>query len=259
MRIVDSFLHPVTLPSENALFGISVASLDADLPAISTRMAASGVERAMLVLFNPEALDYALAGAGHGFNLSLLADFRRKDAFDRLADQARKGVRSITFHPYLQDIVCEDWPKAIVFAREAERLGLFIAICTAYGSGKIYSVDVLPFAAAVAGAVTCPVVFAHCGGARILDAMLIADAHPNVWLETSFSLSYWSGSSVEQDMAFAMHKLGAERWLFGSDAPFVEMEKALADHFSFFERHRFANSEIEAIMGNNALRLLEER
>jgi predicted TIM-barrel fold metal-dependent hydrolase len=257
MRIIDSFLHPVTRPSESALFSISGESLDADLPEIATRMAASGVERAMLVLFHPEALDHTKAGTSHSFSLSLLADFRREDAFDRLADQARKGVCSITFHPYLQDIVREDWPQALAFAREAERLGLFIAICTAYGSGKIYSIDVLPFAAAVAGSVTCPVVFAHCGGSRILDAMLIADAHPNIWLETSFSLSYWLGSSVEQDMAFAMRKLGAERWMFGSDAPFVEMEKALADHFGFFDRHGFAHSEIEAIMGGNASRLLE--
>ena len=257
MRIVDSFLHPVTLPSESALFSISAASLDADLPTIATRMATLGVERAMLVLFHPEALDHAQVGASNGFNLSLLADFRREDAFDRLADLARKGVRSITFHPYLQDIVHEDWPQALAVAREAERLGLFIAICTAFGSGKIYSIDVLPFAAAVAGSVTCPVVFAHCGGAKTLDALLIADAHPNVWLETSFSLSYWLGSSVEQDMAFAMRKLGAGRWLFGSDAPFVEMGKALTDHFEFFGQHRFADMEIEAIMGGNALRLLE--
>jgi predicted TIM-barrel fold metal-dependent hydrolase len=101
------------------------------------------------------------------------------------------------------------------------------------------------------------VVFSHGGGAKVLDAMLAADAFPNVLLETSFSLSYWLGSSVETDMAYAMRKLGAHRWLYGSDAPFIPMVTALNDHLRFFERHGFAQCDVEAIMGGNARKYLE--
>jgi predicted TIM-barrel fold metal-dependent hydrolase len=251
-------MHPVMAPSENDLFGVSRDLLLTNKPQIANRMQKSGIERSILVLFQPDALDKTDVASGSSFVFSVLAEFRGVGAADRLAEYARKGVKSITFHPYLQNIVRSDWPQALAFAVEAERLGLFISVCTAYGSAKIYALEVLAFAAELAGSVACPVIFAHCGGAKIIDAMLIADAHPNVFLETSFSLSYWLGSSIEQDIAFAMRKLGAKRWLFGSDSPFVDMDQALSDHIDFFERHRFSKMEIEAIMGSNALKLLED-
>ncbi len=133
---------------------------------------------------------------------------------------------------------------------------MFVILCTAYGSRKIYSHQSLPLAAAVAAEVDCPVVLAHCGGAKIVEAMLLADAYANIFLETSFTLPYWMGSSVETDIAFAIRKLGPERWLFGSDAPFVPMGNALAAHRDFFLKHDFSEYQIEQIMGGTALRLL---
>jgi predicted TIM-barrel fold metal-dependent hydrolase len=252
MRIVDCFVHPVVLPNEQALFAIDAASLQADLPTIAEAMSALKVDRALLALFRPEFHTDAQRTSAERFNVSPLADFRDQNVLERLRYLAECGVRSITFHPYLQDLSRDAWPAALAYAREAARLGMFICVCTAYGSRKIYHIEVLPFATEVAEAVNCPVVFAHCGGAKVIDAMLVADAYPNVFLETSFSLSYWLGSNVEIDMAYAMRKLGVGRWLFGSDAPFVPMAQALDDHFRFFERHGFGDAAIEAIMGGNA-------
>ena len=256
MRIVDCFVHPVTQPSEEALFAVDAATLTSDLPEIAGEMSALRVDRALLALFHPEIHGDAHQIAESQFVISTLADFRDRDALDRLRLAALNGVRSITFHPYLQDLKRDTWPIALDYAREAARLGMFICVCTAYGSRGIYHVEVLPFAAAVADAVDCPVVFSHCGGAKALDAMLVADAFPNVLMETSFSLSYWLGSSVEIDMAYAVRKLGPERWLYGSDAPFVPMDQALNDHLRFFERHGFGDAVVEAIMGGNAAKHL---
>lgn len=256
MRIVDCFVHPVALPNEQALFAINAATLRADLRTISEGMSALNVDRALLALFRPEFHADAQRTSAERFDVSTLADFRDRDALERLRHLAECGVRSITFHPYLQEVACDAWPAALAYARKAERLGMFICVCTAYGSRNIYNIEVLPFATAVAEAVDCPVVFAHCGGAKVIDAMLVADAYPNVLLETSFSLSYWLGSSVEIDMAYAMRKLGVGRWLFGSDAPFVPMTQALDDHLNFFARHGFSDVDIEAIMGGNATKQL---
>lgn len=252
MRVIDCFLHPIQQPSEPDLFVVDDESLCQDLPQIASRMDALNVERGLLALFRPAAMDAVVRHGSDRFVPTVLADFRAADALDRLRAMADAGIKSITFHPYLQDITRDAWPGALDYAREAARLGMFVCVCTAYGSAKIYRIDVLPFATAVAEAVDCPVVFAHCGGAKVLDAMLIADAYANVLLETSFSLTYWLGSSVEGDMAYAMRKLGAKRWLFGSDAPFIDMMRSVSDHFGFFERHGFASGEIEAIMGYNA-------
>lgn len=256
MRIVDCFVHPVVQPNERALFAINAASLQADLPTIAELMSTLRVDRALLALFRPEFYADAHRTGAERFDVSPLADFRDRDGLDRLRQLSQCGVRSITFHPYLQDLSREAWPAALAYAREAAHLGMFICVCTAYGSRNIYHIEVLPFATAVAETVDCPVVFAHCGGAKVIDAMLVADAYSNVFLETSFSLSYWLGGSVEIDMAYAMRKLGVGRWLFGSDAPFVPMAQALDDHFRFFGRHGFGDVDIEAIMGGNASKQL---
>ncbi len=257
MRIVDCFAHPVAAPNEAGLFAVNADSLAIDLPAIGGVMSELNVERALLALFQPQSHADVCRIGSERFVATVLADFREQDALDQLRAMATKGLRSITFHPYLQNISRSDWPQAVAYAQEAARLGMFVCVCTAYGSRGIYRVDVLPFATAIAEAVDCPVVFSHGGGAKVLDAMLAADAFPNVLLETSFSLSYWLGSSVETDMAYAMRKLGAHRWLYGSDAPFIPMATALNDHLRFFERHGFAQGEVEAIMGGNARKYLE--
>jgi predicted TIM-barrel fold metal-dependent hydrolase len=257
VRIVDCFVHPAAAPNEAGLFTVNAVSLAIDLPAISGVMSELKVERALLALFRPQSHADVRRIGGERFVATVLANFREQDALDQLRAMAAKGLRSITFHPYLQNMSRSDWPQAMSYAQDAARLGMFVCICTAYGSRDIYRVEVLPFATVVAEAVTCPVVLSHGGGAKVLDAMLVADAFPNVLLETSFSLTYWLGSSVEIDMAYAMRKLGAHRWLYGSDAPFIPMATALNDHLRFFERQGFAQGEVEAIMGDNARKYLE--
>ncbi len=256
MRIVDCFVHPVTVPDELGLFSLSADALAIDLPVLGDVMSELKIERALLAVFQPQYHADVCRIGGENFVATVLAEFREQDALDQLRVMAAEGLRSITFHPYLQNICRGDWPQAVVYAKEAARLGMFVCVCTAYGSRGIYGFEVLPFATMVAEAVSCSVVFLHGGGAKVLDAMLVADAFPNVLLETSFSLPYWLGSSVETDMAYAMRKLGAHRWLYGSDAPFIQMERAFKDHLSFFERHAFGSQAIEAIMGANALRYL---
>ena len=252
MRIVDCCVHPIQSANELELFSLNEESLSISLSTLTTNMASSQVSKALLTLFDTN-FDASFPFANSQiFAYCSLADFTRQDSFERLQILVSRGIKAVMFHPYLQNLTREKWSAAVAFAREAQKLGLFLCVCTAYGSERIYDIEVLPFAKVIVESVDCPVVFSHGGGRQVLDAMLIADKYPNTFLETSFSLSYWLGSSVETDFAFAMRKLGAHRWLYGSDSPFITMEKALADHLFFFERHHFKDSEIERIMSGNA-------
>jgi predicted TIM-barrel fold metal-dependent hydrolase len=114
-------------------------------------------------------------------------------------------------------------------------------------------------AAHLSGVVRCPIVMSHGGGRQVLDAMLVAADAPQVLLETSFSLPYYVGSSIEIDFAFAMRKLGASRWMYGSDAPFVPVPRSLEIAREFFDRHGFSAAEIEQILHGTASALLEKR
>src|SRR5687768_17037322 len=100
-----------------------------------------------------------------------------------------------------------------------------------------------------------PIVIVHSGGYRVIEAMLLADSKPNVWLDTSFSLPYYIGSSVEKDYAFAYKKIGTNRIVYGSDHPYNSFDEALHIHQSFFDRYNFTQAQQDDIFFNNAVQL----
>lgn len=255
--IADSFVHPVLDPSEASLFKLEPQLIEKNLRDVEARMQELNISRSLVHLFNGSSLNGSQNINLKTIYFSRLASLENNNFVDALSEQHHPCLSAIVFHPYLQNIIREKWPAALLIAKEAERLRMPIFICTAIGSCKIYDIDVLPFATFIAGSVSSPVVFAHGGGVKVLEAMLVADAYPNVLLDTSFSLSYWNGSSVENDFAYAMRKIGSDRWLFGSDAPFIPLETALKDHFSFFEHNKFSDKEIESIMSMNFVKLFD--
>ncbi|MEP6916993.1 MAG: amidohydrolase family protein, partial [Acidobacteriota bacterium] len=193
------------------------------------------------------------------FPIALAIDFRRADAVSRLERARAAGVAALKFHPYLQQIVPADYERASSLARDAERLGLFVMVCCSYGTRALERHDGVRLAARLACEVRCPIVMSHGGGRQVLDAMLVAADAPHVLLETSFSLPYYVGSSIDIDFAFAMRKLGPSRWMFGSDAPFVPLAESIARTRDFFDRHHFTAAEADQIFHGTAAALLHQR
>lgn len=259
MHVIDMFVHPVAEASETDLFDVSRLDWPAWTAATLAAMDRDGVAASGVCLMDEGILDRPdqlrqLAAAAQTGRLwfTLLPDFRRADAAARVDQAAQAGFRGLTFHSYLQRITPADQPAVIDLARRAEANGLYTGLCTAYGSKQMFSYQSLPLAAAVAEALSGPVLLHHNGGARVIDALLMCEMWPNLHLETSFSLSYWQGSSVDLDLAFAIRKLGARRVFFGSDAPFVPTATALRDHEAFFDRHGFAEGDRRLILGDAA-------
>lgn len=262
MWVVDMDAHPVAVASERTLFDLSAEPLDGRCAELDHQGHGHDVGHTLVQIYDSGVLTREQDRAAlvrlsrRRWSFALLPDLDAPNHAASFAEAKRLGFAAVTLHPYLQRIRSDCAETAIAVAREAERQGLFLCLCTAYGTKDLYRYDNLNLAVRVAEAVTCPVVLLHGGGAKVLDAMLIADAFPHVYLETSFSLPYWEGSSVETDLAFAMRKLGARRWMFGSDAPFVSLPDALSAHQRFFKRHRFSDKDRELIMGGTARELL---
>jgi len=255
--------HPVASGSERALFDLAAEPLDRRCARLEDQCRGHEISHTLVQVYDAGVLVRSADRAtllrlrGERWSFSLLAGLESPESARLFVDARQHGFVSITFHPYLQRLGREKIETAVALAREAERQGLFINICSACGTKDLYRYDNLDLAVHLAEAVTCPIVLLHGGGARVLEAMLIAEALPHVYLETSFSLPYWEGSSVEGDIAFAMRKLGTRRWMFGSDAPFLTVADALAAHRRFFERHRFSDKEIEDVMHGTARGLLK--
>jgi predicted TIM-barrel fold metal-dependent hydrolase len=263
MRIVDMFVHPVLGASEGSLHDLSGVDWADWLHSTIAVMDAHQVGTSGVCVMDEGILDrpghlecLAEAASTGRFFFTLQPDFRRADALERVELAAAAGFRGLTFHSYLQEIAAQDYPAVVRLAQRASGLGLFSGFCTAHGSKRMFDFYSLPLVAEVAKVVSGPVFLYHNGGARVLEAMLLCEMWPNLYLETSFSLSYWKGSSVEADLAFAIKKIGPQRVLFGSDAPFVGLGAALRDHEVFFSSHRFEPSETELILGGAARSVL---
>lgn len=267
--MIDMHVNPVIAATETALTSLSAADVARACRHFAPQLRTAGFDRAVMVVLSDSALEDLEAPSPEGSSrlaefaamlpIALAVDFRPAEAARRLERAHALGVAALKFHPYLQQIVPADFERAAALARDAERLGMFVMVCCSYGTRALERHDGVRLAASLAGQVRCPIVMSHAGGRQVLDAMLVAADAPQVLLETSYSVPYYVGSTIEIDFAFAMRKLGAARWMYGSDAPFVGVTESLECTRDFFERHRFTAAEVEQIFHGTAAALLQGR
>lgn len=182
---------------------------------------------------------------------TVLGNIHNQAEAERLACLKKSGIDAVKFHCYFQKIGEDNFPKVLALAKVAVDLGMPIFIDTSYGSSGMYRYDNLRLAAFLLEEITTvPVVLLHSGGARILEAFLLADACSNVYLDTSFSLPYYLGSSVEHDMAFSYKKI-ADRVIYGSDFPYVDMDTSLSTFMTFSHSWGFSDAQIEGFLNAN--------
>jgi predicted TIM-barrel fold metal-dependent hydrolase len=86
---------------------------------------------------------------------------------------------------------------------------------------------------------------------------MAAKSNRNIYLDLSFVIPYFRGSSlIERDLGFVIHKLGAERMIYGSDHPEVTVRAAYAEALSVFEGYRLTERQIETICGGTITEIL---
>ncbi|CCH48597.1 amidohydrolase family protein [Pseudodesulfovibrio piezophilus] len=188
-------------------------------------------------------------------HFSALIDFRHEDAEGAVDNAAMQGVRSLKFHSYFQRISEVDFEAALRVAKRAESLDMFVCVDTSYGTSGMYAFDNLKLACLLADELSCPILLLHSGGLRALEAMLLAEEKQNVFLETSFSLAYYAGSRVQDDLEFAYKKLGPEKLIYGSDYPYVDFSSSLEVLTNLAKACRFSDAEIEKVAWENSIKL----
>jgi hypothetical protein len=192
-------------------------------------------------------------------SFTLLFNFRTKTIYDDILKAKALGFKFIKFHCYVQQIGEVDYTNILASCKIAETLNLGICIDTSFGTTGLYKYDNLKLAAYLAENITkAPIILLHSGGARVFDAMLIADLCPNVYLETSLSLDFYTGSSIMQDFAFAYKKIGLHRILYASDYPYKKVDSAINDIINLCDTYGISDTDKENILYNNAIKLLEK-
>ena len=257
MEVIDFNIH--LPPDGDVAKELDFTKFDpvASLNDIGPRLKEAGSTEANVMVLDPDILRRGarpLLSAIHdaGFKSTLMLDPRAPDAEDLVDEAARLGVSGIKFHSYFQNLAEHDYPSAIAVAQRASQRGLWVVVCCSYGTRRVYAVSGVRLVVALSSVIKTPMVALHAGGALVLDVMSIAFETPNLFLESSYSLPFWCGSSVETDFVFAMRKLGADRWLYGSDHPHIGLEDSRREIDAFFKRHCFKDREIRQILGETA-------
>ena len=190
------------------------------------------------------------------FSLVFLLD-PLDEEFPELVDRATEaGAVGVKFHPYLQEFGAES--ESATLRRAFERVAdsdLLTIIDTNYAGESLFRYNGVRLAHMMARTVSSPIVLAHAGNARILDAFAVARFADNVWLDTSFTLPYWIGSSVGRDFAFCMEKLRMSRWVWGSDTPSLDPSRCRSEVRSFLRDHSLKKWE-QDLFADNARKLL---
>ncbi|NEO35145.1 MAG: amidohydrolase family protein [Moorea sp. SIOASIH] len=253
MKILDFNIH--LPPHPNLLHEVNTTAYDtfSSLSNIKGMLSSLNVSGGNLMILDTEFLT-------RGFSEQLLQDIkatnlkctvmidpRHADAFDLVDKAASLGISGIKFHPYLLNLADHDFLRAVAVANHAGKLGLWTAVCCSYGTLKMYAVSGVRLLIALAEVIKTPIIALHTGGKLALDVMVIALDTSNVFLDTSFSIPYWIGSSVEQDIAFAIRKVGAKRCLFGSDHPYMDLSNSIQQTLDFLKKYQFSDMEIEQI------------
>jgi predicted TIM-barrel fold metal-dependent hydrolase len=185
------------------------------------------------------------------FSLSFLIDPLADDAPEYVDMVAETGAVAVKIHPYLQKLTPETYPSIARTLRAVETHDLLTIIDCSYGGEHMNRANGVHLGHNLAQIIDSPILLAHGGGPRILDAVASADTFSNVYLDTSLSLDYWDQSSIIADYAFGYQKLGADRWLWGSDMPYVDQSTSFTRASEFVDEYDLTDQE--AYFGETAM------
>jgi len=188
-----------------------------------------------------------------GSLFTALIDFRKDNVLDYLNKAIINGIDCIKFHSYNQKITESDFTNIIKVSQYAQERNIIICIDTSYGTSKMYEYDNLKLACHISDFITkVPIILLHTGGARVIEAMLLADEKKNIFLDTSFSILCYLDSSLEKDFAYTYKKIGSDRVVYGSDTPYIDINESLDKTIEFLDKYKFTSNEIENILYNTA-------
>ena len=90
------------------------------------------------------------------------------------------------------------------------------------------------------------------GGIRILEALILARTSYTIYLDLSLTYSVYRGSHIEQDVFYAIRRIGADRCLYGSDYPDVGLTESYEAMRDALDVRGFSAGEQDWIFGKTA-------
>lgn len=234
---------------------------NASLAALIDLLDKSPIDKAVLLPIYPKVSNTFIAKACQGYPDKLIG-FASVDPLggEKSIEQLEQDVlqynlKGLKLHPRLQDFSIND-PRIIPLVNKAADLGLPIVVDTfPNGAGMEGSFPLLLDRLAT-DVPKANIIMAHFGGYKLWDALFVAKAHPRMFVDLSYTLLYFRGSSLERDLGFAIKKLGSHKCIYGSDHPEMEINKTLDASLEVLNHYRLSSQDMENILGKTISSLL---
>ena len=167
------------------------------------------------------------------------------------------GLRGLKLHPRFQGVSQADAAVVIPLIQKAAALNVPVLI-DAFPYGKsVFTTRAVELINNLAEAVpNANLILAHAGGYQLFEAFVVAKAHRNVYLDISFTIPYFRGTSIVADLGFVIKKMQAERVVYGSDHPEQPVLVTYEETRKVLEGYGLHSSQMDAIFGNTMAALL---
>lgn len=255
--IIDAHVH--IHPKKEGLG----ARFDASLDGLIGSLDASPVERAIILPIAPDIPNTFVSEAVASYPDRLLAfasvnpvtDKNPVQHLERTFNEHRfKGLK---LHPRRQGLGVEHTDKVARVVQKAAQLGMPVIFdAFPYGARALRDTTLELIERTAETVPEASVIIAHMGGHRLFDALTLARSSRNIYFDTSLILTRFKGSSLEQDIFYAIRKLGPERCIYGSDHPDVELGESYVLMQEHLDEHGFSDDEQAEIFGGTIARLI---
>ncbi len=189
---------------------------------------------------------------GDDIILSIALDPRAKDIDEQLNKVSEAGIKIVKILPYEQQILYPDFGRVCEYAQKVQERGMILTICGSYGSKDVYNTNGVELAAKVLqNGFTNPLIIAHGGMVRQLDTFSLMCDYENLYFDTSFTIKYWWGSHIIEDLHFVMEKCDYEKIFFGSDYPYNSFVEAIEYFNMFCEKFKISSGNKEKVLTGN--------
>ncbi len=248
MNVIDTHLH-----LDEAVEGDASAAVDA----LAQALDAADIQRGVLLQLNMQRWPQADVGAAVNRHKNLIA-FANVHPFDSdcNAQLSRAievhGYSGLKLHPRLQAYPVNH-PKTQGLVQHAGTLGVPV-IADAFPDGEwlLQGQSMLDFGRLARACPDTNIVAAHIGGHEVLQLTMVAKRCPNLFVDVSFSLLYYRGSSVPADICYALRSLRFKKVFYGSDYPDRGLTETLDSSVTLLREHGVSKENLQALLHDNA-------
>ena len=166
------------------------------------------------------------------------------------------GFKGLKLHPRYNDFRL-DSKDTLAICLEAGNLGIPVLI-DAFVDGEFFKrkINIRDFSGLAEKCPNTNFIWAHMGGHKVLDFMFHGKHFANVFMDFSFTIQYFQGSSVIADVIYAIRNMKFDKLFYGSDFPDRSIGDALGIVSEIFLEYGFTADQMDQLFYRNAVRYL---